>query len=72
MEQPRINLAEHGKPIVCESCSGKKFREIVYLYKIPRLITGALTDTIVPMPSFECALCNHVNKEFQPAPTQQQ
>lgn len=64
--QMRVNLAEHGKAITCEKCNNDKFTEIMFLYKISKLITGAAQDTIVPMPSFTCTSCGHVNEEFAP------
>jgi hypothetical protein len=69
MNQPpqmRVNLAEHGKSIRCEKCNNDTFEEVVYLFKISKIITGAPQDTIVPMPSFKCSACSHVNVEFTP------
>lgn len=62
----RINLAEHGKAINCEECGNDTFTDITYLFRISKIITGAQQDTLVPMPSFKCSRCGHVNEEFQP------
>ena len=64
MDQSRINLAEHGTAILCEECSIGTFENIVYLYRISKLVTGSQQDTVVPMPSFKCSKCGHINKEF--------
>lgn len=65
-KQPRINLAEHGKPIKCEKCGNDTFNDIVYLFRISKIVTGSNQDTLVPMPSFKCSSCGHINEEFQP------
>jgi hypothetical protein len=64
--QMKINLAEHGKPVKCEKCECETFQDVVYLFKISKLITGGPQDTLVPMPSFKCTACGHINAEFTP------
>jgi hypothetical protein len=68
MNQPqmRVNLAEHGKPVKCEKCENETFQDVVYLFKISKLVTGSDQDTLVPMPSFKCTSCGHINEEFAP------
>ena len=66
MEQPRLNLAEHGKPIMCEKCGCDTFQDIVFLFRISKIVTGSAQDTIVPMPSFKCSSCGNINEEFKP------
>jgi hypothetical protein len=52
--------------ITCESCSNETFTEAVFLRRASKLLTGAATDSIMPIPTFQCAKCNHINKEFTP------
>lgn len=69
MNQPpqmKVNLAEHGKAVKCEKCENDTFQDVVYLFKISKLITGGPQDTLVPMPSFKCTACGHINAEFTP------
>ena len=63
-QQVKVGL-ENSSPIICESCGGDTFREATYLRKISRLLTGSQEDMIVPVPTFTCAQCSHVNEQFQ-------
>lgn len=60
----RVGL-DSSTPIVCESCGNDTFREAAYLRKVSKLLTGSPEDMIVPVPTFVCAKCNHVNEGFQ-------
>jgi hypothetical protein len=48
----------------CEECKGETFTEVVYLRKASKLLTGQPQDSIIPIPTFQCSKCNHINKEF--------
>jgi uncharacterized Zn finger protein len=63
-QQMRVGL-DNSTPIVCESCSNSTFKEASYLRKISRLLTGSAEDMIVPVPTFICTKCGHVNEQFQ-------
>jgi uncharacterized Zn finger protein len=65
LEKPKINLKD-CKTIKCEKCDGIYFREVIYLKKVSKLMTGSLEDTTVPFPIYKCDECGHVNKEFNP------
>jgi hypothetical protein len=41
------------------------FREVTYIKKVSKLLTGSHEDTIVPFPSYCCDKCSHVNQEFK-------
>lgn len=64
MQQPNINLKQHGTQISCESCSNITFKEVAYVFKVSKILTGESQDSIVPVSTFECAACGHINKEF--------
>jgi len=68
MEQQQLNvdIKKNSTAIKCEGCQGETFKEVVFLRKISRLYTGAPTDSIVPLPTFQCASCGHINKDFTP------
>lgn len=53
-------------PIQCETCKCETFREVVYLRKASKLLTGQANDSIIPIPTFQCSSCGHINKEFIP------
>lgn len=59
----RMSL-ENSKPVTCESCGNDTFVEVLYIRKISKLLTGAPEDALVPIPSFACSKCSHVNQEF--------
>ena len=63
--QPKINIRE-CPTITCESCGGHYFREVIYLKRVPALMTGSSEDTTVPFPIYKCDNCGHVNKGFNP------
>lgn len=64
MQRSSINLAKDGVKISCEKCGSNFFRDVFYLYKVSKLLTGDQQDTIAPIPTFQCATCGHVNQEF--------
>ena len=59
-----INLRDHGTQIKCVKCSGETFTEVLYLFKVSRMLTGEAKDSMVPVPTFACASCGHINREF--------
>lgn len=61
-----IDVKKNSTPIKCESCEGQTFTPVVFLRKISRLITGSPTDQIIPIDTFQCSECKHINKEFTP------
>jgi uncharacterized Zn finger protein len=52
--------------IKCEECQNETFREVVFIRKASKLLTGQPQDTVIPIPTFECSKCGHINKEFTP------
>ena len=65
LQQPKINLKE-CPTIKCDSCDGIYFREVIYLKRVPKLMTGSHEDTTVPFPIYKCESCGHVNNGFNP------
>lgn len=53
-------------PIKCEECENETFVEVVFIRKASKLLTGQTQDAIIPIPTFQCASCKHINKEFVP------
>jgi hypothetical protein len=62
--QLKINLREQPT-LKCENCESEIFKEVVLIKKVSKLMTGSSEDTIVPFPTYVCALCNHMNEEFK-------
>jgi len=63
--QPKVNLRD-SETIKCEKCESIYFREVIYIKKVSKLLTGSPEDTIVPFPIYKCDSCGHVNKGFNP------
>jgi hypothetical protein len=60
-----LNLKD-STAITCESCQNDKFTEVYLIRKVSKLLSGAANDTIMPIPTFQCSSCGHINKEFTP------
>jgi|TARA_R110000868_G_scaffold235741_1_gene489632 hypothetical protein len=66
MDTPKMNIDLREQPsVVCEACGHDMFREVTYIKKVSKLLTGSHEDTIVPFPSYCCDKCSHVNQEFK-------
>jgi uncharacterized Zn finger protein len=63
--QMNVNL-EDTTEITCENCSNNVFQQGVMLRGISRFITMTQQDGVMPIPTFYCAKCGHVNSQFQP------
>lgn len=53
-------------PIVCEECGCERFVEVTLLRKVSKLLIGAQDDAVIPIPTFACHKCGHINKDFMP------
>jgi uncharacterized Zn finger protein len=47
-----------------EGCDNDRFREVFLIRKISALVTASTKDSFMPIPTFECTKCGHINKEF--------
>jgi uncharacterized Zn finger protein len=65
LQRPKINLRD-CPTIKCESCGSIYFREVIYLKKVSKLMTGDSEDTTVPFPIYKCDDCGHINQGFNP------
>lgn len=52
--------------IKCEECESETFKEVIFLRKVSKMLTGQSQDGVIPIPAFECSKCGHINKEFIP------
>ena len=53
-------------PLICESCGSQAFQEAVMLRKVSKFLTGDAQDGILPIATFVCAKCGHINEDFLP------
>lgn len=69
MAQQPMNLnisLDKTTPIVCDECGCESFIQVTFLRKVSKFIAGTDQDALIPIPSFACSKCGHVNDEFQP------
>lgn len=59
----RINPLELPN-IECENCANIFFDKVTIIKKVSKLLTGSPTDEMVPMETYVCTECAHINKDF--------
>jgi len=54
--------------VVCEECKSSVFSEAYILRKVSKFLVASASDKdqVIPVPTFYCVKCGHVNKEFLP------
>lgn len=68
MEQTiRINPSDLQE-VTCEECGSDLFREAVQIKKISALLSPTGKETFMPVPTFACVKCNHINVAFRQEP----
>jgi len=67
MTQEKINIDYNDtQEIICEQCGNNRFVEVLFMRKISALLSPNGEASLLPIPTFECSKCGHVNKEFLP------
>lgn len=69
MSQEKMSLnigLDKTTPIVCDECGNDTFNQVLKLRKASKFLTGTDQDALIPIPTFECVMCHHINEEFQP------
>ncbi len=62
-----VNLnPEDLKDIVCENCGSQFFRQVSAFKRISALYSPTGKEQIIPVPTFRCDDCGHINADFQP------
>lgn len=65
--QQKLNITlDKTTPVICEECSGQMFTEGLMIRKASKFLTGTAQDAVIPIPTFVCTNCRHVNQEFLP------
>jgi predicted nucleic acid-binding Zn ribbon protein len=63
----KINISlDDLKDITCENCGGKFFREVQAFKRVSALISPTGREQILPIPTYRCDDCGHINEEFLP------
>lgn len=51
-------------PVKCDACGSDLFHEVLYIRKASKFIIGSAQDALIPIPTFSCVKCNHVNEDL--------
>jgi hypothetical protein len=66
---PQVDITA-TTPIVCD-CGNSTFKEVMYIRKESRLMSGLPEDRIVPIQLMACDKCGELVENFIPAPLKQ-
>jgi len=50
--------------VECEECKNIFFEKVTVIKKISKLLVGAPDDQLVPMETYACKQCGHINEDF--------
>ena len=64
-QQIKVNL-EAAEDILCDECSNAYFTPAVMVKRLSPLISPTGQEALVPVQTFQCNKCGHVNDKFQP------
>ena len=68
-QPPQVNIAA-TTDVLCE-CGNPSFKEVMYMRKESRLMSGLPTDRLVPIQLIACDKCGELVEDFIPTPLQQ-
>lgn len=63
--RPNIDLS-NASDVSCDECKSVKFKEIAFIKRVSALLSPTGKEGLVPVATFACAECGHVNAEFDP------
>ena len=57
---------KNAQDIECEECKGQYFSPVFSIKKISALISPTGQEMMIPVQTFQCSSCGHVNEDFSP------
>ena len=67
MNQQNINVdLSAAVDVACAKCANTTFREVAFIKRVSPLVSPTGKEALVPIGTFACAACGHVNDEFDP------
>lgn len=64
--QPQLNLNPNDlENVKCDNCDSEQFISAYYIKKISALVSPNGREAFVPLQTFACSLCGHVNERFK-------
>ena len=62
-QQPQMNVDfNQTTPLSCDKCQHETFTQVFYIRKLSALLSPAGEESLIPVPTFACANCGHVNE----------
>jgi len=55
-----------AEDVSCSKCGTSVFREVALIKRVSPLVSPSGKETFVPIGTFACASCNHINDQFHP------
>lgn len=66
-QQPQLNVdLSKADDITCERCGNYTFEQVMLMKRMSALISPTGKEAVVPIPTFSCNSCGHINKAFLP------
>lgn len=53
--------------VVCENCKNQTFNQVMIMRHLSAILSPTGEAGNVPIPTFACNACGHINREFVPA-----
>ena len=66
-EQPGLQIDfSQTTAEVCDECGNDIFTEVLKMRKLSALLSPTGQETMIPIKTFACTKCGHINSEFLP------
>lgn len=64
---PQMNVdLSKADDVICERCGNYTFQQVMLMKRMSALVSPTGKEAIVPIPTFSCNACGHINKQFLP------
>jgi hypothetical protein len=66
-QQQNINInPDDLVDVVCDKCGCQTFSQVFLFKKLSAVLSPTGKDTMVPLQTYKCTDCGHINKDFLP------
>ena len=68
-QRPKLNVninPDLVEDVKCEKCECESFTACYIIKKVPALVSPTGKEMMMPVETFSCLACGHINKEFMP------
>ncbi|MBC8306895.1 MAG: hypothetical protein H8E55_65445 [Pelagibacterales bacterium] len=66
-QQPQMNVDfSQTTGLTCDECENETFTQVFYIRKLSALLSPSGEESLIPVPTFQCSSCNHVNDSLKP------